>query len=53
MPEFIAFLILSFLGFIAGGVIGEFTSAHAWFPAAWHGLIVAWGGCVCCLHDWD
>ena len=56
MGQLFATILLTIVGFIIGGLIGQhFTEAATWFPAAWWGaltgFIVSLGGCLCHLDD--
>jgi hypothetical protein len=42
LREFAAAFIVSLLGFIIGGVVGN-IQIHSFFPYAWYGLLIALG----------
>jgi hypothetical protein len=47
--EFIAFIIMSIIGYLVGGTVG-ILSYNEWSPYCWYGLFIVWGamaGCIC------
>jgi len=48
--EAIAYIIVSLIGFLIGGLAGVFADA-GFFPAAWYGLGAVWGVCLCAHCD--
>jgi hypothetical protein len=56
MSDLVVYLVVGVLGFIVGGVIGEFN-IDAWSPYCWYGLAAVWGvylfGSVCHSSGFD
>lgn len=50
MDNFAAMVIMGVGGFFIGGLVGEFNQ-HAWFPAAWIGLLIGLGVCAACASE--